>query len=217
MKKQLLALAIALVFFSFGVPAESAKTPPTVEGTWATSGTAFVKVDVKKLPAGATKYVELASINVNLPNVSLIDEQLTFGAATGGTGDFSDNLLGMSGTYTLKKSGSFTVDIDTWIANVQAELLVYAKDLDSAATITLNDANLNGKVDSLKKIEGNIDINFEIDLPTLNLKALVSIDANLKGKPAAQAALGASPKNAQSAAAFIFNKILLPAVSCSGK
>ncbi|MGA2402794.1 MAG: hypothetical protein ABSG91_14000 [Syntrophobacteraceae bacterium] len=176
------------------------------------------------------------SLDVELSNVAMVGEEFIFGTATGGTGPFSDTLLGINGTYagtyTLSNKGVFTVDIDTWIASVQKELSSLVKDLDSSATVNVTRKMLTGKVVSKTKIQGTIDVEFMVTLPDVKIQTTglkeftvpVSIRASLSGIPAPTAAKtteleasSGSADSAESAATFIFQKLILPVMSFAGK
>lgn len=115
---------------------------------------------------------------------------------------------------------------------MQKELSSLVKDLDSSATVNVTRKMLTGKVVSKTKIQGTIDVEFMVTLPgvkiqTTGLKGFtvpVSVRASLSGIPAPAAAKtteleasSGSADSAESAATFIFQKLILPVMTFAGK
>jgi len=241
MKKKTAVLLMTLAFVAFTVPAvyAAAVSELSPAGTWLVSGTA--KIDaVVELKTGTDPkthkpiWTDVADLDLTLPKLAPFKEEFIFGPLTiSKNGKFSDILLGINGADAGTWSPSacpgatcFTVNIGDppskgtewtgWIGSVQSLLLSYLSSSFKTAEIVVTKASFSGKVASTKLIEGDFDVKFTVQLSS-SLQVLITIQASsLYGKPPSIISSDSSSNSAEDAAAFIFDKLLAPALSFSG-
>ncbi len=248
MKKLLCVMLVICSVFAWAGISMAAAAPKSAEGVWNISGKLTIKGDANVVIGKKT--IKAASVVVTVPNLNVGNlgfylEQFTFypATATGTTnmvsGKFEDAMLGISdedtnddgvddllnhGVYTLNtKSGAFTVNVNTWLVYIEAELKKRIKeefDIDlSDVDLTYTKKDLKGTVSSATKMSGTINVQFYAAMPifeSVNIVVPVSVQASLKGAydeaVPAESAQKASSTSAKAIANLIFENIIRPAV-----
>ena len=197
MKKLFVLLMVCVMCATLPMIA-SAKAPPlTIVGDWTISGNASVS-------ATFTPYFTLTF--ALLPSTFVLaDEVFTFSS-----GEFSDSLLSMTGTYTQTSASAYSLDLSEWVPSIETELLTLLDGYGIDPTLGTPKASFTVKFSSAKKFTGTFSLVIPVTYAFVSGK--VTISGTLTGTyagPPSQSAAGVAP-TPQSLANDLLEKVFLP-------
>ena len=172
----------------------------SIVGNWAMSG---------KVTISAT-FTGIVTISATLPNIAIFDDVFTFDTS----GDFSDSLLGITGTY-VQTGSTFTVDISDYVSSLVSALESLLSGYGVTASISVVSESFTGKVTSATKSTDSFSIVIQASVPgsTPPISGQVTLSATkLSGTlvSTASANLPVSVQTPQSIANHFFEKVLVP-------
>jgi hypothetical protein len=150
MKRLLVLLTVCALCAAMPMIALAKAPPPTIVGVWAMSG----KVTI------SASFPNIATLTLTLPNVAILGDELTFFV-----GEFTDELLGMTGTYTQTSTGAYTVDISDWVSSFEAELAALLAGYGIDASVTVTKDTFTGKATSATKCTANLSMVLKVTAP----------------------------------------------------
>lgn len=172
----------------------------SIIGSWAMDGKVTLTANL----------TDIVSMTVTLPNVSILNDVFTFDDAN----NFSDTVIGMSGTYTTpSKAGAFTINLHDWINALQTELQNVINEYGYPVVLTVTNQSFTGSVTSATKSTGKFSVTIKLTAEGINV-GQVTLSGNLTGTAVvtSSADLVNSGQTPQSIANLIAQKVILPAL-----
>jgi len=164
----------------------------SIVGNWGITGKATVSAN----------FAGIVTVSLTLPNFGILGDVFVYDSSN----NFSDTVLGMTGTYT-QSGNNFTVDLSAWVESLQEEVLALLSEYGITATVTVTKQSFTGKVTSATKSSGQFTINIAVTSP---VSGTVSLAGTLSGTKLSTAGVAGSTQTPQSLAKILFEKVLQP-------